>query len=220
MVLPSLKSVLFDLDGTLVDTAPDLAQALNTLVTLNGRPPLPFHTIRPVVGQGGKELLKLGFNIDESHRDFERLWDDLLRIYGEHICDQSHLFPGMDRVLQYLKQHRIAWGIVTNKPTALTMPLLEQLNLRDQVGCVVNGDTLEKRKPDPEPLWYACELLHCLPHQSIYIGDAQRDIQAGINAGMPTIAALYGYISEGELPELWGADGVIHRPEEIIEFIR
>ncbi len=220
MQISNLKAVFFDLDGTLLDTAPDLAFALNTLLKNNHRSALPLELIRPHVGRGGKSLVKLGFKIDESHSEFHTLWQNLLTLYSDHICDQTRLFPGMELVLEHLTKNQLPWGIVTNKPGILTELLLKKIGLFNQTKCIVSGDTLAKKKPDPEPLWYACELLQCTADTSIYIGDAECDIQAAKRAGMTTLAALYGYIGETDDPASWGADGLVHTPEEILNFLR
>lgn len=214
-----LKAALFDLDGTLLDTAPDLAFALNSLLKDNHRPILPFEVIRPHVGRGGKSLVKLGFEIDENHPEFYALWQNLLTLYSEHICDQTKIFPGIEQVLNYLAKKDLPWGIVTNKPGWLTELLLKKIGLFNQTNCIVSGDTLAKRKPDPEPLWYACKLLQCAAFESIYIGDAECDIQAAKRAGMATVAALYGYIGESDDPETWGADKMAHSADEILTYI-
>lgn len=214
------KTVLFDLDGTLVDTAPDLAFALNNVLKKNHHPPLPFEQIRPLVGQGGKSLIKLGFKISEAHPEFFGLWQELLDIYELHIYEKSVLFPGMEQVLTYLTKNNTRWGVVTNKPYRLSEILLKKMALWSQVSCLVGGDTLPQRKPDPEPLWHACELLNCAAQESIYIGDSETDIVTAKRAGMPVIAAAYGYLTANEQPQSWGADYVISKPEELLPILR
>lgn len=211
--------VLFDLDGTLLDTAPDLAYALNTVLENHGRPALPYASIRPVASHGTKGLLQLGFNIDETDQNFINLRDEILAVYAQHLSDQTKVFAGIDEVLTYIDKNNLQWGIVTNKPGWLTEPLLKQLNLFEKTVCVVSGDTTTNRKPHPEPLLHACTLLQCKPQQCIYVGDAQRDIEAGINAGMKTLIAAYGYIAETDHPHTWGADAIIQSPLEIIEWL-
>lgn len=218
--MTSFKTILFDLDGTLVDTAPDLAYALNLLLKKNHRPTLPYEIIRPQAGHGGKGLIKLGFNIDERHPEYIALWQELLNVYSLNICRESRLFAGMQTTLDFLSKNHLRWGIVTNKPGWLTEPLLLKLNLMSQVSCVVSGDTLAKRKPDPEPILHACQLMNCSVTDSLYIGDAERDIQAAKSAGMRTVLALYGYLAETDQPESWGADCSVQKPEEIIEKIK
>jgi len=217
--MKKITTVLFDLDGTLLDTAPDLGFALNETLKNNHRSPLPYETIRPVASHGAKGLIQLGFNITEADPDFEKLRQEFLEIYQQHICVQTKMFPGISEVLNYLTKNNLPWGIVTNKPGWLTDPLLTKLNLPFHPGCVVSGDTVNNRKPHPEPMLYACDLLQCNPQECVYIGDAERDIQAGENANMHTLIALYGYISKDEYPETWGADAMIQSPQEIIEWL-
>lgn len=218
--MSTINTILFDLDGTLLDTAPDLAHALNTTLINNQRPPLPFEIIRPVVSHGAKGLLELGFNINEHHADFIKLRDELLHVYRQTLAVHTKLFPEIEQVLNFITENNLHWGIVTNKPGWLTEPLLKELNLFTQAACVVSGDTLTKRKPDPAPMWHACELINRKPEHCIYIGDAERDIEAGKRAGMRTLVAMYGYIATTDTPHTWGADGMIQCPSEIIEWLR
>ena len=213
------STVLFDLDGTLLDTAPDLAAALNATLQLNGRDALPFEHIRPVVSHGGRALIERGFGIDPQHPDFEPLRKQLLDLYQANLAVHTTLFPGMAQVLDELEQRDIRWGVVTNKPGWLTDPLMDALELTPRAACVVSGDTLPERKPHPAPLLHACELAGCQPQQAIYVGDAERDIEAGRNAGMRTLAALFGYLMEHDRPENWGADALIQQPADILEYI-
>ena len=215
----SVGQLLFDLDGTLADTAPDLASALNEIRTKRGRPVLPFEKIRPVVSLGGKAMIKQGFNIDENAPEFPELLADLLETYSKNICLNTHLFPGMDQLLNYLDLESIKWGIVTNKPGWLTTPLLEALELTERPQCVISGDTLPQRKPRPEPLLHACKIMKCLPTETAYIGDAKRDIEAGKNADMYTVAARYGYISDDMDLDTWGANRIVDSPTEILEWL-
>lgn len=216
---PSLKAVLFDLDGTLLDTAPDLAVALNALLKQHHRPTLPFDAIRPVASHGSKGLIKLGFQIDDDDKTFPQLIEEFLALYGQKLYQQTTLFAGIEPLLNYLTTNKLHWGVVTNKPARFTEPLLKHLGLLSRTTCVVSGDTLSKRKPDPEPLLHACDLLSCQPHECFYIGDAERDIQAGKSAGMHTLVALYGYIATTDHPATWGADGMIEHPDEIIAWL-
>jgi N-acetyl-D-muramate 6-phosphate phosphatase len=215
----NMSAVLFDLDGTLLDTAPDMAYALNTLLELKRHTTLPLEIIRPVVSHGSQGLLKLGFNVTFHDPEFASLCEQLLGIYHAHIADATTLFPGMDAVLSALETQNIAWGIVTNKPHWLTTELLEKLNLSQRAACVVSGDTLAQRKPDPAPLLHACELIKHTPNKCIYVGDAERDITAGNRANMTTLIAAYGYIEESENINSWEADGIINAPEEILPWL-
>ncbi len=215
-----ISCVLFDLDGTLVDTAPDMAHALNRTLVNHGRQPLAFEAIRPSVSLGGVALVKLAFNLDEADPELAPLREEFLAIYRDNLSRESRLFPGMEQVLDGLEGIDASWGIVTNKPGWLTNPLMQDLQLDARSGCIVSGDTLEQRKPHPAPLLHACELLQRNPEETVYVGDARRDIEAGASAGMTTLVAAYGYIDEAEDPEDWGADGLVESPEEILAWLR
>jgi 2-phosphoglycolate phosphatase len=214
------SAVLFDLDGTLLDTAPDLGYALNTLLELKGRAALPLETIRPIASHGSLGLLKLGFNVSVADPEFAPLCEQLLGIYHAHIADNTTLFSGVETVLAELEAQKIAWGIVTNKPAWLTLPLLEKLNLDKRSACTISGDTLAQRKPHPAQLLHACELIKHSPAHCLYVGDAQRDIEAGNRANMTTLIAGYGYIAESEDIHSWEADGIINSPEEILMWMK
>jgi phosphoglycolate phosphatase len=214
-----LRTVLFDLDGTLADTAPDLAYALNVVLQENDLSPLPFEIIRPVVSHGGTALIRLGFNIEPDHSDFNRLRDRLLEIYRDNLARHTRLFPGMEAVLDEIEQRGMRWGVVTNKPAWLTEPLLEALELSQRAACIVSGDSTAKRKPDPEPMFYACHLAGSHAAECVYIGDAERDIEAGRRAGMQTLVAMFGYVGTEDRPEQWGADHLINEPLEIISWL-
>lgn len=216
----NVSCVLFDLDGTLVDTAPDLAYALNRTLINHGRQALPFETIRPSVSLGGVAMVKLGFNLDETDPEFTPLRNEFLAIYRDNLSRHSRLFPGMEQALARLEEMNVSWGIVTNKPGWLTNPLMQALQLDTRTACIVSGDTLEQRKPHPAPLLHACELLQSTPEETIYVGDARRDIEAGASAGMTTLVAAYGYIETDENPADWGGDGLVDSPEEILSWVR
>ncbi len=215
-----ISCVLFDLDGTLVDTAPDMANALNRTLVNHGRRPLAFEAIRPSVSLGGVALVKLAFELDEADPELDRLRKEFLAIYRDNLSSESCLFPGMELVLAGLEEISASWGIVTNKPAWLTNPLMQDLQLDARTGCIVSGDTLEQRKPHPAPLLHACELLQCNPGETVYVGDARRDIEAGASAGMTTLVAAYGYIDKADNPDDWGADGLVDSPEEILSWVR
>lgn len=214
-----IKGVLFDLDGTFADTAPDLAAALNQVLEEEGKAPLPFETIRPVVSHGGIALIRLGFNLSEQDIDFERLKKRFLSIYLNNISVLTNVFDGINELLEVLEKKDIAWGIVTNKPAWLTDPLMEQLGYSGKAATIVSGDTTPNSKPHPGPLFYACRQINCQPEECLYIGDAERDIIAGKRAGMLTLTALFGYIETNDTPENWGADALIKHPGEIIDFL-
>ncbi len=215
----SIKTVLFDLDGTLADTAPDLADALNFTLRKNGYKELSLKEIRPHVSNGSIALIEFGFGIDNKHDNFDHYRDELLNYYTENIANKTSLFTGFDSVLDTIESRGLNWGIVTNKPSYLTNPLLQQLQLYNRAVTVVSSDTLEFRKPHPAPMLYACNEAGSTPGECIFIGDAERDIQAGRNAEMRTLIAMFGYISESDKPETWGADGYIHHAHEIIDWL-
>jgi N-acetyl-D-muramate 6-phosphate phosphatase len=216
----SIRTVLFDLDGTLADTAPDLAYALNRVLKEEGREPLPFDVIRPVVSHGGIALTRLGFGIEPEHPDFEALRQRLLEIYSANIARETRLFPGMNTLLDYIEQHDMNWGVVTNKPAWLTEPLMQALDLSHRAACVVSGDSCKNRKPHPEPILHGCHLAGSHAEQCVYVGDAERDIEAGRRAGVHTIVAMFGYIDEKDNPLEWQADTLIDSPADIYEWIK
>lgn len=215
----AIRTVLFDLDGTLLDTAPDLADALNTLLGETGRSPLPFEQIRPVVSHGGIALIRLGFGLSPTDPEFAALRERLLAIYRANLAGKTRLFPHMDQVLDSIESRGMNWGVVTNKPGWLTEPLLEALQLHTRAACIVSGDTLEQRKPHPAPLLHACRLAGAAPHECVYIGDAERDIEAGRNAGMHTLVALFGYLEAHDRPADWQADAQVATPADILDWL-
>ena len=215
-----IRTVLFDLDGTLADTAPDLAHALNLLLVEQGKTALPYETIRPEVSHGASALVTLGFGKKPGDPDFDRLRQRFLALYTENLCRHTRLFDGIPSLLQALKKQGLNWGIVTNKPAFLTDPLMAQLRPEPAPACVVSGDTVANRKPHPEPMLHACTAAGSRPEQCLYVGDAERDILAGRHAGMKTLVALFGYINGHETPERWGADGMIRAPGEILDWLK
>lgn len=215
-----IRTVLFDLDGTLADTAPDLAQALNALLVEEGKQALPYETIRPEVSHGATALIKLGFGLAAGDKEFDRLRQRFLALYSENLCQHTRPFAGIEPLLRTLQEQGVNWGIVTNKPAFLTDPLVASLNLTPAPACVVSGDTVANRKPHPEPMIHACAQAGSRPEQCLYVGDAERDIQAGKQAGMRTLVALFGYISDDETPDRWGADGMIRAPVEILDWLK
>jgi len=180
---------------------------------------LPYETIRPVVSNGSAAVVALGFPDVSEAGELTRLKQRYLEIYQANLCVHSGLFPGMAELLDQLEQHGLSWGVVTNKPGWLTDPLMRQLGLYSRAACVISGDTTANRTPHPEPMYLACKQAGSSSPQCLYIGDAQRDIQAGRNAGMHTMIACYGYIGDWENIDDWGADFRIHQPLELVEII-
>lgn len=219
MVISPFNVLLFDLDGTLVDTAPDLGYALNSLLQQEGRKPLDHALIRPVASNGSAGLLKLGFSIDKNDPAYSGLQRRFLQFYADNLTRQSALFIGMQQVLDTLTAHQIRWGVVTNKPAFLTDPLMLQLQLTDKAACIVSGDTTAYSKPHPAPIHHACDLLSVSPADCVYIGDARRDVEAAKNANMRAVVARYGYIEHDEKLEDWQADCVINHPLEILQWM-
>jgi len=213
------QSILFDLDGTLVDTAPDLVAALNAVLRAEGQAELPLAEARPYVSRGARGLLQCGFGLHESSDEYSGYVQAFLRYYRGALCDKSSLFDGMPELLTHLDGHKVKWGVVTNKAANLTEPLLKQLNLFDRVHVLVSGDTLPEKKPSPQPLLYACELSGMRPCDTLYVGDDPRDIVAANAAGMISVAAAYGYFDASEDPQQWGADYVVEHPRQLIELM-
>ncbi len=215
----NITTVLFDLDGTLIDTAPDLAAVLNTLLEQHGKNEHPLEAIRPYVSHGSAGMLGFGFGMGESDEGFMALRQEFLDLYADDLCHDSSLFPGMDDVLDELENRNMNWGIVTNKPGYLTEPLLDELGLSDRCCCIISGDTLEQRKPHPAPMFHAAEQAGSDPAQCVYVGDAPRDIEAGNRAGMHTLVALYGYLKADDEPDAWGATDSIDSPAGLLHWI-
>jgi len=214
-----IRAVLLDLDGTLADTAPDLAYALNQILIDSNMDPLPLSDIREVASNGSAPLISLGFGDQLEEQLFESYRQQLLDIYSANIVRETTLMNGMDELLLQLESQEIRWGIVTNKPARFTDPLIEQLGLSKRASCVISGDTTDSPKPHPKPLLHACELLQLSPEQCIYVGDASRDIEAGNRAEMTTIAARFGYLSSDDKITEWCADGIIDHPSEILDWL-
>ncbi len=210
-----LEAVLFDLDGTLLDTAPDFVYILNQLLAEYQKPALPSDIIRSTVSNGARALVSLAFEIDEDHADFPVLRARLLTLYTEHLAVATTPFPGIIDTLVFLAAKNIPWGIVTNKPKAYTTPLMERIKLEHQADVVICPEHVTQTKPHPEPLLLACKMLDCRPANTIYIGDHRRDIEAGRLAGMKTVAASYGYIHADDPVDSWNADHCVDSATKI-----
>jgi len=210
------QAVLFDLDGTFADTAPDLGEALNYLRSLRKLPPLPLGITRLQASHGSAGLIKLGLNIERTSSKFPPLQEAFLAYYSANICVQTTLFPGIEALINTLEQRGLPWGIVTNKPQQLTLQLMHALGYFNRAACIVSGDTCAHAKPHPEPLLYAAERLGIAPQNCIYVGDDKRDMVAGQAAGMKSFIALYGYIDPLADLDSWQATGRIKSPNDLI----
>lgn len=213
-----LRAILFDMDGTLLDTAPDMVGALNELRREHGFAPLPHEMVRCVVSHGAARVVKTGFP-DAAPDGLAALQQRFLQIYRANLSQGTRLFPGMERVLDALAGRRLKAGIVTNKAAWLTEPLLEQLGLRARFDCVVSGDTLAERKPHPLPLQHAAMLAQVTAGECIYVGDAERDVQAAHAAGMPALVANYGYLRADEDSKAWGAEGYLQTALDLLDWL-
>lgn len=241
----STRAVLFDLDGTLLDTAPDMLKALNKLRLELQLPELPLQAIRAAVSHGSDAILAAGLAdittcsaekdrfssptpsaSERAFPDSARAFPDIatlktrfLNHYQTDIASATELFQGMEQTLVTLEERQIPWGIVTNKPGYLTFSILDQLDLSARCAVVVCGDTTPMSKPDPLPLQHACGLLNIDCVHTLYVGDAERDIQAGRAAGMTTLVARFGYLADSDQPDLWGADGMIDAPQALLDWL-
>ncbi len=212
------QAVLFDFDGTLADTAPDLAAAANVLLQRRGKPVLPEVQLRPWASHGARGLIGAALGITPEHAEFIALRDEFLEVYSTLLTNRPQLFAGMAELLDTLETRGLRWGIVTNKAERFTHPIVAALGLTERASTVVCGDTTPHAKPHPEPLFHAARELQLTPHHCIYVGDDERDIVAGRAAGMRTVAAAYGYCASTE-PALWQADTIIYTPGELLNWL-
>lgn len=216
-----ISTILFDLDGTLVDTAPDLGHALNLQLVRHGKQPLADAAIRPFASHGSRGLIGLGFGITPKDANFIEMRDEYLSIYDTVFTRSPVLLLGIEDLLQAIENKDLKWGVVTNKPRRFAIPLVESMgmNLSERAVCVVCGDDAPQPKPSPATLLMACDQVGVKPANCIYVGDAERDIQAGKAAGMQTVLALFGYIDVTDKPHEWGASTIIQTPNELLAFI-
>jgi N-acetyl-D-muramate 6-phosphate phosphatase len=214
-----IKAVLFDLDGTFADTAPDLGAALNHVRKLHQLAPLPLEVTRLQASHGSAGLIKLGFNIAPDSVEFPALRDALLAHYSANICTHTTLFKGMAELIDTLEKRGLPWGIVTNKPHRFTLPLMQALDYEKRAACLVSGDTCAHAKPHPEPLLHAAKIIGVNPQNCLYLGDDKRDIEAGRAAGMSTMIALFGYIAPQADLNTWQADLRISSPLELLHHL-
>ena len=215
----NLKAVIFDLDGTLVDTADEFVPVVQRLRAEHGYDAMDPQRIRASVSNGARALVSLGLGINEDAAEFESKRLRLLELYSEVLGTIAAPYPGIESLLTRLQEKGIVWGISTNKPRAYTEPLLERLNIQPPPGSVVCPDDVNHRKPHPESLHRNCHELNCAPNEAIYIGDHLRDIEAGRRAGMYAIAAAYGYIEENDDPNDWGANAQALSSHDLLELI-
>lgn len=214
-----IRTVLFDLDGTLLDTAPDLAYALNQVLKQESRPALPMEALRPLVSHGARALLEYAYGTGPGDEGYEKRRQRLLYIYRANLARETRPFPGIPELLNAVEARQMNWGVVTNKPSWLTEPLLDALLLLERAACVVSGDTIEHSKPHPAPMLLACEQAGSHASECLYIGDAERDIEAGRNAGMATLIAGFGYVPGDTDLDAWNADGIVDSPADILAWL-
>ncbi len=214
-----IRAVLFDFDGTLADTAPDLGHALNLQLERYARAPVALERSRPLASRGARGMLDVGFGITPEHTQYEALRDEFLDIYEANLCRATALFDGMHELLQQLETQGLPWGIVTNKSSRFTTPLLAQLGLNERVACVMCGDSAARLKPHPDTLLLAAEAMRLPSTHCVYVGDDLRDAQAARAAGMRFVAARYGYLGVGGDPRDWQADHIIDAPLELQAYL-
>ena len=212
------RAVLFDLDGTFADTAPDLGRAVNMMRSARGLAPVALSETRRVTSLGARGLLGVGFGMTPDHADYASMRDEFLQIYENNLCCDTRLFPGIAELVDRLEAKELPWGIVTNKAERFALPLMRQLGYSNRASCIIGGDTTGHMKPHPAPLLAAAEILACSPSTCIYVGDDERDILAGKAAGMETVAVRFGYLN-GSDPDTWGADYVVNAPADILTVI-
>lgn len=217
--MKNTQAVLFDLDGTLLDTVPDLAYALNLLRKEYQLPPLTIEDVRPIATLGSIVMIKKALNMDQSHPEFKKTREYFLDIYLNNLNTHTRFFTGIEDVLLHLEKIKMPWGIVTNKLTVHTVALLKGLNYFERPAVIVCGDTLKHCKPHPAPILHACEKMQKDPKHCLYVGDAKTDVMASTAAGTTSIVALYGYTDQNDDPLKWNADGYIEKPIELIKWL-
>lgn len=213
------QAVFFDLDGTLADTAVQLGLALNMQRERHGLPPLAAELIRPYASHGTPGLLNVGFGLSKEDATFGEMRTEYLALYDQVFLQAPQLFDGVAEVLEAIEARGMKWGVVTNKPRRFTMPLMQALGLHQRVAAIVSADDCERPKPYPDTLLLASQLAGVASESCVYVGDAERDIEAGRAAGMQTIIAMYGYLDVRDTPEIWGADAMITKPQELLPLL-
>jgi len=215
-----LKALLLDLDGTLVDTAPDMVATLNRILVKHQHDEVNYDQASKLVSNGAKALLEFGFGESVNQYDISALINDFLSDYAEHVSDHSQLYDGMHNVLQLCEQNNIRWGVITNKPLELSKSLLQGLGLFERCHILLGGDSLPVKKPDPAPMLHCCMVMDLAPSECLYVGDHERDIIAGNASGMDSAAALWGYIQPDESPESWKAKYLINTPKGLLKLVQ
>ena len=218
-VLPGVRAVLFDLDGTLIDSAPDLGAAADEMRLRRGLTSKPMDEYRPHVGSGARGMLQVAFGMDASHLEYEQYKEEFFLHYEECLTRRTRPFGGVDQLVAALLQRGLRWGVVTNKAHRFTAPITRSMALFDTAATVISGDTTPHAKPHPEPLLEAARRMCISPSQCLYVGDDERDIRAGRSAGMRTVAAGYGYLGHGASVASWGADAEISSPLQVLQLL-
>ena len=214
-----IEAMLFHLDGTLADTAPDMARTVNLMRAKRGLAAVALEQVRPHVSKGARGMICSAFAMTTDHPDFQAMREEFLELYGGNLCVDTRLFPGMAEVLDRLEANDIAWGVVTNKFERFARPIIDELGLGSRAAIVVGGDTCSRPKPYPDPLLFAASAIGVAPARTMYVGDDERDVQAARAAGMPVLVAGYGYLGDGPPPEQWNADGIVNTASEIAKWI-
>jgi N-acetyl-D-muramate 6-phosphate phosphatase len=215
----SVQAVLFDFDGTVADTAPDLAYALNVMREQRGLEALPLEQLRGLASEGARGMLRRGFGLHPHHEAYGTMREEYLNIYEANMLRETKLFSGMAELLDALDARGIAWGIVTNKMERLAVPLIGMMGLAQRAGCIIGGDTTGKPKPAPDPLYEAARRVAADPRCCLYVGDDLRDVQAALAAGMEPVVALYGYLGNDQPPEQWGASKYLKDPTDLLNYL-
>lgn len=219
MVFPDIAAVLFDLDGTLIDSAPDLGAAADQMRVARGMPSLPLASYRHMAGAGARGMLEIAFGITPDASDFNAMREEFFFNYAACMTERTYAFEGVPELIERLEQQKLPWGVVTNKSSRFTDPLTRAMPLFVNAGAIVSGDTTPHAKPHPEPLLEAARRLRVSPEQCVYVGDDERDVVAGLAAGMKTVAASYGYLGKKTEIQAWGAHAEINSPLSLLQLL-
>lgn len=219
-VFSDIQAVLFDLDGTLIDSAPDLGAAADKMRVDRGLPSLPLETYRPMAGAGARGMLGVAFGMTPEHPDYDQLREEFFANYDACMTERTYAFEGVAELIAQLQGRALAWGVVTNKSQRFTVPLTRAMPLFASARTIVSGDTTPHAKPHPAPLFEAARQLGLAPERCLYVGDDERDIVAGLAAGMGTVAATYGYLGQQADVTRWGAHAAINSPQELLQLLQ